>query len=586
VIPARFAAETHAEAAVEVRRDGQLITVLPVTKDNFVIGRRATNDCRLEHETVSRLHAVIYREPGGPWRIRDLGSHNGTYVAGRRITHELLGPNTTAAVGVFELRLVRTLARAAPTNPPGTGDRPHDDADTRAHAVKDIVRDDDRTVSHVRSALETEISDTYRVQLQDLARRVRVLESQQARRRQLCDFLYRAPELAVVSAAVVVGPRSGEPERFRLKAIAPASDVIAPDAPPSEAQLPGRLLQALLDRWVPVRGATHGSVADITMTSVGAQDTASLVACPLSIDANDRAELLVAAVGADADARAMALIVRATEQYAAALEEAASLDLREEYRSYRDQLRLAEQLQRSLAPAPKSLANLATLDVAVRSEPSERVSGDYVDAFEVAPGKTLVLLADVTGHGLGAAIVAAQTHTMVHAHPWDQDDDLAVFVTRVSKYLCRFTPDHITVTALALMHDSDAGTLTLVNAGHHPVLIVEADGTLRTTSKGANALLGLDALADEPIAPESIHIPPDGWIVGFSDGVPEQRNEDGVQLGYRGAAQLIADTLTASPQADSAKLAQHLSDAVTKYQGVAQQSDDRTLFVLRGRNRI
>lgn len=573
--PAPFAAEDHASTVLEVRQDGRLLHAVPVRKDSLVIGRRAGVDCRLEHETVSRLHAVIYREPGGPWRIRDLGSHNGTFVGPRRISQELLGPNASAGVGVFELRLVRTLARATPTAPQSdSATRTNDPQPTRTHHDPD-----DRTVSFIHAALESEVDDEYRTQLLELARRVRVLESPVARRRQLCEFLRRYPDLDVASAIVITGPRRARPEDFTVSAASPASDAGSPDA----ARLSAPLLSRVLDKWQPVRGSTNASDPDITMTSLGFSEASHVVACPLGLDNRDTAEVLLAAItsrdGHRPDDHAVRMIALAAKQYAAALEEAAALDLREEYRSYRDQLRVAEQLQRSLLPRSPDLPGL---DVALVSAPSERVSGDYIDAFAIDQTRSLLFLADVTGHGLGAAIVAAQIHTMVHAHPWDEDTDLPTFVKRVSSYLCRFTPDHITVTALALLYDHADESLQLVNAGHHPVLICRPNADPRPTHAGANALLGLEQLLNEPVTTEPVPITHDTWIVGYSDGVPEQRDAAGSALGQHGATTIIAEAVNANAATGTAQdVARRIGLDLDRHQGVAQQSDDRSLFVLR-----
>jgi len=356
------------------------------------------------------------------------------------------------------------------------------------------------------------------------------------------------------------------------------------------------LIDAVLERWQPVRGApTHPDAPGPTRdaTALGEPPAAEAVACPLTVDAGDRAEVLIACFAAPTPpgSSARELVALAGRQYAEALEEAASLDLREEYRSYRDQIRVAEQIQRSLIPRSPDLPGL---DVALVSAPSERVSGDYLDAFAIDDDRSLIVLADVTGHGLGAAIVAAQVHTMVHAHPWTRDADLPAFVQRVSRYLCRFTPDNITVTALAALHDRASGELQLVNAGHHPVLICPAAGSTApasptASSTGVNALLGLDYFADDPVHAERLAVTPDVWIVGYSDGVPEQRSPDGVPLGHPGAARIIVDALDAEHAAgrppEAAAVARRVGLGLDAHQGFAPQSDDRSLFVLRGADR-
>ncbi|MEM1183461.1 MAG: SpoIIE family protein phosphatase [Planctomycetota bacterium] len=563
-----FAAESRALTVLEVRQDGRLLRSVPVRKDAIVIGRRAGVDCRLEHETVSRLHAVIYRDRGGPWRIRDLGSHNGTFLGSRRIDQELLAPNASASVGVFELRLVRRLSRSAQDHADQSTST--DDA-TRAHRAS---FDHDRTASLVRAAREAEVGEDYRAQLQDLAKRVRVLESTPSRRRALCDFLTRCPELDAVAAMIAIGARHDHPEAFRVATASPR--VEANDAPAFGLSV--SLVRRVLSEWKPIRGAAQSEHADVTITSLGFKEAKQIIACPLSINADETTEILLAAVGHEADDSDLQRIALAAQRYAKALEEAADLDLREEYKSYRDQLRVAEQIQRSLLP---SVPHLPGLDVALVSTPSERVSGDYLDAFAIDEHRSLIFLADVTGHGLAAAIVAAQIHTMVHAHPWHDRTSLPEFVRGVSRYLCQFTPDNITVTALALVFDKKSRTIELVNAGHHPVVLVRPGEPPTPTRTGANALLGLAQLAEDPIETERLHLEPQTWVVGYSDGIPEQRDVAGRFLGHAGAAQIIASALSADAKQTADDAVKSIGVDLDAHQGLAHQSDDRSLFVLR-----
>jgi pSer/pThr/pTyr-binding forkhead associated (FHA) protein len=93
---------------LEIPEDGTRVARLPVDRFPFTIGRRAGNALVLPDPRVSREHAIIERD-GGRFRLRDLGSHNGTTINGQPVAQAELCDGDRLAIGGFEL-LVRLRA--------------------------------------------------------------------------------------------------------------------------------------------------------------------------------------------------------------------------------------------------------------------------------------------------------------------------------------------------------------------------------------------------------------------------------------------------------------------------------------------
>jgi len=90
-------------AHLEVRDHDELCASLELTAGRLTIGRAEEAAVRLDHDTVSRHHAELIRDPYGRWWIRDLGSHNGTKHKGERLTERLLEEEDTVRIGKFHL---------------------------------------------------------------------------------------------------------------------------------------------------------------------------------------------------------------------------------------------------------------------------------------------------------------------------------------------------------------------------------------------------------------------------------------------------------------------------------------------------
>jgi DNA-binding response OmpR family regulator len=294
------------------------------------------------------------------------------------------------------------------------------------------------------------------------------------------------------------------------------------------AELTSALLHALGDRavahaadepWTSIlSGSYDGPWTVVPVT--GSDGVNGLVAVPAHAEATDEDRMLLRRV---AETAAVAL---------------ANL------RVFVEEHRTALTLQRSLLPA--SLPPLPALRVAARYKASGdqvEVGGDFFDTFRTDDNRSVVVIGDVQGHSLEAAIVMAELRYSLRAFMHDGHAALDA-LNRLNAILLRGHPD-LTATVCILVFPDGPGEVEIANAGHIPPLVVE-HGTA-TYLEPTGTLLGVEKRRGRP---SSIDRTPGRRLVLMTDGLVERRTEPiGTSLD-RLAAEVATSTLSAEALCD------------------------------------
>jgi serine phosphatase RsbU (regulator of sigma subunit) len=187
----------------------------------------------------------------------------------------------------------------------------------------------------------------------------------------------------------------------------------------------------------------------------------------------------------------------------------------------------ARQIQQTLHP--QTLEKLPGYEVETFYKPFREVGGDYFDVIELPGNRTLFAVADVSGKGMAAALLAANIQALVRSIANVEPDPLAL-ARQINKHLSRYTPSDRFATAVFIVLRRDSGELTYVNAGHNAPL-VSCSGS--TTLLGATGIpLGLSADAEYEAG--TAVVPPGGALLLYTDGLtdaisgknPENRLQD------------------------------------------------------------
>jgi sigma-B regulation protein RsbU (phosphoserine phosphatase) len=220
---------------------------------------------------------------------------------------------------------------------------------------------------------------------------------------------------------------------------------------------------------------------------------------------------------------------------------------RQNLRRLESEMAEARAFQQSLLPEPERIVN--RMAVCCRYTPSSALGGDLYDYAAAPRGRTALLIADVSGHGVSAAMLTGVVKSAFHASHVDAFEPVAV-VERVSAGLAAFSPDRF-VTLISALASPEECQLQYVNAGHPPMVLWGAREPLWLHSTGplvSPVLTGMRwAAAVVPMARgDHVLLFTDGvWeILADADGRAEARFTSAIERASEGGAVLLDTILT------------------------------------------
>lgn len=236
----------------------------------------------------------------------------------------------------------------------------------------------------------------------------------------------------------------------------------------------------------------------------------------------------------------------------------------------RDELRYARELQLSMLPEHPPRLDWA--DVAGVCIPATEVGGDYYDYF-VDDGRLALVCGDVAGHGMASGLVLSAIRTGFTLLR-DSLVNPAVVLRRLHDLVGETSRRRMLVTVSVVLLDPAKRQATISSAGHPPVVLRRADGSIETIDLFAPPL-GVRLPVDIP--QRCIPYAQGDLFVLHSDGIYETRNAAGDVYGLERLSAIIHDQATAS--------AESMRDAiiadVARFRGGLEQDDDMTIVVCR-----
>ena len=242
---------------------------------------------------------------------------------------------------------------------------------------------------------------------------------------------------------------------------------------------------------------------------------------------------------------------------------------------YDREVALAQSVQRQLQPETYE-REVRGISLAGLNELCEDASGDYYDCVvELPSGKIAVAIGDVSGHGLQAALVMAETRAYLRAFV-QTIDSLAQVVRLLNDALVPDLSDGRFVTFFAALIDPATGEVEWCNAGHNPpILRRAADGTV-STLKATDPILGIIDDRDYHVG-EPFTLQRGDAILLYTDGVTEARNGAGDLMGDPH----LNDLFQAVEDGTAAAMLASLRRSVHEFTGPVVVDDDLTMIVVR-----
>lgn len=205
--------------------------------------------------------------------------------------------------------------------------------------------------------------------------------------------------------------------------------------------------------------------------------------------------------------------------------------------------------------------------------PAKEVGGDFYDFFMIGEDRLAVIVADVSGKGVPAALFMVITKTLIKNYAQTGADPAEVFAM-VNRILCDSNDAGLFVTAWMGVLEISSGTLTYVNAGHNPPLIKRADGEFEYLRERTGFVLA--GMNDMKYRQNTLVIKPGDRLFLYTDGVTETTDPEEHLYGE----ERLRGFLNSHVPCDTDEMLQKLRSDLKEFAGTAPQFDDITMLLL------
>ena len=266
-------------------------------------------------------------------------------------------------------------------------------------------------------------------------------------------------------------------------------------------------------------------------------------------------------------------ILTLSDQIASAINQADNYARALAYESVSQELRLAGQIQASFIP--NEFPNVPGWQLAVTLEPASGLSGDFFDFIPLSRGRLGIVIADVTDHGLGAALYMAMGRTLLRTYAFESPGRPDIVFSETNERLLSDARANLFITAFYGVLDPAEGTLTYSNAGHNPPFLLtpktgqECESLIRTGMP-----IGIEQEARWER--KTVSMGPGDTLILYTDGIPDCQNEEGEFFDD----QRIIDVALENMGQSAFTLQAGILKKLHGFRGDAQQMDDITLMVL------
>ena len=527
---------------------------VPVQPLPFLIGRSADNNLVLRDNRISRSHARILTD-GPEYLIEDLKSRHGVWVNGERLERHVLRNSDRIEFGFpdsYKLtfnsddqQLDRIIDQIAPSQVSGavTSNLGKLKALVEvARALQSSLSTEDVLTSVVDAALVVTGAERGFLML----RRGRELDMAVARDRRgtpLAKDDLRVP-MSVISRAL----------HHRRELLSMSFDPREQQDIRPESTIANLELRSVV--CVPLIRVRTGNSQETSVLSA-ANETVGL----LYLDSRD--------VTADLSHGNRELLQTLALEASTILENARLLEEERAKQRLEEELNIARQIQMELLPA--ILPTQGWFRVAGSSLPSHQVGGDYFDVRQLDPLSWFTVVADVSGKGVSAALLASLLQGAFLRAPYDPAQ-IRETLARVNRYLIERTKGEKYATVFYSTLDA-AGRLQWANAGHCAPVLLHRDGRMQTIETTG---LPLGMLEEAEWLLESVQLEPGDKLVIYSDGLTEAESSDGQFFGVPRLRQLLRE----HAGVDCEALHKVVLDSVERYTEGSVLSDDITLVIV------
>ena len=236
-----------------------------------------------------------------------------------------------------------------------------------------------------------------------------------------------------------------------------------------------------------------------------------------------------------------------------------------------EQFRVASEIQQHLFP--RKAPQLDGFDIAGASKPAAATGGDYFDYLTTSDGQLALAIGDVSGHGIGPAMLMAETRAYLRILTRNRND-LSLILTRANTVVGDDVGEDRFVTMLLAKLDPEKGTLVHASAGHTPAFILGSDGGVKSELRRTGMPLGVMRGAEYTVS-KPLRLAKGDVVVLLTDGLEETANPEGELFGLDRILQAVHQ----SRQSKATKIVESVFEILRGFSGSGEQVDDLTMIV-------
>jgi sigma-B regulation protein RsbU (phosphoserine phosphatase) len=237
------------------------------------------------------------------------------------------------------------------------------------------------------------------------------------------------------------------------------------------------------------------------------------------------------------------------------------------------EMKIARDIQLSLLP--QGLPQLEHYDLSVIYEPIQEVGGDYYDILTKKKNIQPLVLADVEGKGLAAALLAASCQAIFHSMNELYLFKPARFIGKANAFIHEITRGSRFITLFWMLLNDDVPALTYVNAGHNAPFLISKNTVKKLDTGGFLIGFSENSIYEENTVP----LRSGDVICAFTDGVSEVQNRAGAEFGEPA----ILDFIQANRQLPAAELSESLYKKIKSFSQKTKFRDDFTILIVKVR---
>lgn len=269
------------------------------------------------------------------------------------------------------------------------------------------------------------------------------------------------------------------------------------------------------------------------------------------------------------------LLQALADQASASIHYAGLRDTLDEKKRFDHDLSVARRIQETLLP--EEVPHVPGAELAAFNEPAQQIGGDYYDFVRIDDDHLGLVIADVSGKGVGGAMLMSVCRSVLRAQAPGNPSPAGV-LRSINRVMSRDVAEDMFVTMLYMVLNTRTGELAIARAGHERPVVIRRDGRIESVDSPGTAIgLMPDVDFDAMLGETTIHLEPGDLVVGYTDGITEAMNTAGAEWG---ASAFLEACRVAAPEGAHSVL-ENIRQRVRRFVGDRAQYDDMTLLAVR-----